>query len=158
MKLLPGWDCEGGEFLNSKKKGSAGEREFLHLLEERGVEARRNEQRYVGGLDNPDISAQLGGVPIHFEIKRAERFRLYDALEQAQRDANGHALPVVAHRQNRRPWVVVMTLEDFLSIMKGGCCYQPKNNEREPREWFQARPEREPIRQTQAHAGRAGRA
>jgi len=102
--------------MNVKRKGNAGEQEFLSMLEARGIQATRNEQRYVGGLDNPDIAAQIGGVPFHVEVKRTERFRLYDALDQAKRDANGHRIPIVAHRQNRRPWVVVMDAEDFLRI------------------------------------------
>ena len=103
--------------MNTKRKGNAGEREFLAFLEVNGVRANRNEQRYIGGLDNPDIAAQIGGVPFHVEVKRTERFRLYDALDQAQRDANGHRIPLVAHRQNRKPWVVVMDAEDFLRII-----------------------------------------
>ena len=104
--------------MNAKRKGSAGEREFLSFLKENGVHANRNEQRYIGGLENPDIAAQIGGVPFHVEVKRTERFRLYDALDQAKRDANGHRIPLVAHRQNRRPWVVVMDQADFMRITK----------------------------------------
>lgn len=106
--------------MNVKRKGNAGEREFLGLLAENGIQAKRNEQQYVGGTDNPDISASIGGLPFHVEVKRTERFRLYDALEQARRDANGHRVPLVAHRQNRRPWVVVLDATDFLWIMNGG--------------------------------------
>lgn len=105
--------------MNSKRKGNAAERELLSLLESFGIDARRNNQQYVGGIDNPDIAARVGGTSVHIEVKRTERFRLYDALSQAQRDANGHAMPVVAHRANRHPWVVVMALEDFLTIAEG---------------------------------------
>ena len=105
--------------MNVKRKGNAGEREFLALLAEHGIEAHRNEQRYIGGLDNPDISAVVGGIPFHVEVKRTERFRLYEAMEQARRDANGHRIPLVAHRQNRKPWVVVMDVSDFMRIMEG---------------------------------------
>lgn len=105
--------------MNAKHKGSGGARGFLALLAEHGVKANRNEQRYVGGLDNPDISAVVGGIPFHIEVKRTERFRLYDALEQARRDANGHRIPLVVHRQNRKPWVVVMDALDFLRTMEG---------------------------------------
>ena len=101
---------------SSQRKGSAGERELLHLLEAHGIPACRNDQRYNGGVDNPDINAKIGGNSFHIECKRTERFRLYDALEQAQHDANGHRIPIVAHRQNRRPWVVVLTLNDFLKL------------------------------------------
>lgn len=104
--------------MNGKKKGSAGERELLSILTEAGA-AHRNDQRYVGGVDNPDISFQMGGNRFHVECKRAEKFNAYAAMDQAQRDANGHAVPIVAHRRNRRPWLVVLTLEDFLHLMGG---------------------------------------
>lgn len=100
--------------MNSKQKGNRGELELLHLLEGRGLCADRNDQRYVGGKDNPDIALMIGGKKYHVEVKRTEKFALYPAMEQAQADANGHAVPVVIHRRNRKPWVVVMTLEDFL--------------------------------------------
>ena len=103
--------------MNVKRKGNAGEREFLALLEEHGAQACRNEQRYIGGMDNPDISADIGGIPFHVEVKRTERYRLYDALDQARRDANGHRIPLVAHRQNRKRWVVVLDALDFFNTM-----------------------------------------
>lgn len=105
--------------MNAKRKGNEGERELLALLAGHGIEASRNDQRYVGGLDNPDISAAIGGFSFHIEAKRTERFRLYEAMEQAKRDANGHRIPLVAHRQNRKPWVVVLSLSDFVRIMEG---------------------------------------
>ena len=104
--------------MNSKKKGNAGERELCAILAEAGA-AQRNDQRYIGGIDNPDISFELAGNRFHVECKRAERFNAYEAMAQAQRDANGHSTPIVAHRRNRRPWLVVLTLEDFLRLMGG---------------------------------------
>ena len=59
-----------------------------------------------------------GGAAFHVECKRAERFNAYAAMEQAQHDANGHAVPVVMHRRNRKPWLVVMRLKDFLALLK----------------------------------------
>lgn len=59
-----------------------------------------------------------GGTAFHVECKRAERFNAYAAMEQAQHDANGHAVPVVMHRRNRKPWLVVMRLQDFLPLLK----------------------------------------
>lgn len=103
--------------MNSKRKGNAGERELLAILAEHGA-ACRNDQTFVGGVDNPDIAFSAAGRRFHVECKRAEKFNAYAAMEQAQRDANGHAIPLVAHRRNRRPWLVVLTLEDFLSLMQ----------------------------------------
>lgn len=103
--------------MNAKKKGSAGERELLHLLEAHGIPAHRNDQRFVGGLERPDIAAEVCGLPLHLEVKRQERLRLSAAVAQAVRDANGHALPIVAHRSNRQPWLVTVRLEDVLRLL-----------------------------------------
>lgn len=102
--------------MNVKKKGNAGERELLHLLEAHGIPAHRNLQQFVGGVDNPDIAATVCGLPVHLEVKRQERLRLSEAVEQAVHDANNHALPVVVHRSNRQPWLVTARLEDVLQI------------------------------------------
>lgn len=102
--------------MNAKKKGSAGERELLHLLEAHGIPAHRNNQAFCGGLDRPDVYAEVCGLPLHIEVKRQERLRLSEAVAQAVRDANGHALPVVAHRSNRQPWLVTARLEDVLQL------------------------------------------
>lgn len=104
--------------MNSKRKGNAGERELRALLASEGV-AVRNEQRYIGGVDNPDITFITGGRRFHVECKRAERFNAYEAMDQAMRDANGHAIPVVMHRRNNKQWLVVMNLDTFIEITKG---------------------------------------
>lgn len=106
--------------MNSKRKGNAGELELLHALESAGLDAQRNDQRYIGGMENPDILVQIGGKRYHLEVKRAERFNVYEAMGQAIADANGKAVPAVAHRRNRRPWVVVLGLGDFVQLLKEG--------------------------------------
>lgn len=103
---------------NSKRKGNDGERELCAVLAQAGA-ATRNDQTFVGGVDNPDISFRIGSRLFHVECKRTEKFNAYAAMDQAQHDANGHAIPIVAHRRNRRPWLVVMRLQDFLE-MSGG--------------------------------------
>ena len=100
--------------MNAKRKGSGGERELAELLCQAGIRAYRNDQIYKGGKDNPDVS--LAGM--HVECKRVEALRLYDALEQARRDANGHALPCVMHRKNHAPWVVIMYLDDWIQLYR----------------------------------------
>lgn len=102
--------------MNSKRKGNQAERELLRILTACGVEAHRNDQRYVGGEGNPDISARIGSVSVHIECKRVERLSLAEALRQAHRDAR-NALPVVVHRRNRQPWLVTLELEDLLQII-----------------------------------------
>ena len=103
--------------MNSKRKGNQAERELLKILQSYGLDARRNDQRYIGGVDNPDISVKIGPVSVHVECKRVERLQLAAALRQAHRDANGHALPVVVHRRSREPWIVSMELTDLLEVL-----------------------------------------
>ena len=83
------------------------------LFREYGFDAKRGQQ-YHGGPDSPDVV----GVPgLHIEVKRTERLNLYDALAQAKRDA-GEELPVVIHRKNDSPWVVIMDFEDWMQIFR----------------------------------------
>ena len=112
--------------MNSKRKGNQAERELLRILQEYGVDAHRNDQRYIGGVDNPDISVRMGPVSVHVECKRVERLQLAAALRQAHRDANGHALPVVVHRRSREPWIVSMEITDLLEVL-GYACTQSEN-------------------------------
>jgi len=96
--------------LRSRNKGKVGEREAAAEVRRLfRTEARRGRQ-YSGGDDSPDIVADIEDV--HFEVKRAETLRLYDALDQAVGDA-GQRTPVVLHRQNRKPWVAVVRLDDL---------------------------------------------
>ncbi len=100
---------------NSIQKGKAGEREFANYLKSFGIEARRGQQ-FSGGGDSPDVVHSLPGI--HFEVKRVERFKLWDAMEQAETDRREGDIPVVAHRANRRDWVVVLYAEDFINLVK----------------------------------------
>lgn len=100
--------------MNSKAKGSAGERELVQYLVSMGyTDAHRNDQRYVGGHDNPDVDAK-GLKRLHLEVKRTERLNLSAAMKQAQSDAVGR-VPAVVSRRNREPWLISMRLSDFLT-------------------------------------------
>lgn len=100
----------------SRRKGATGERDWAQFLRDNGIEARRGVQ-FSGRPDSPDVVSDLAGL--HCEVKRTERFDLWGALEQAKRDAakRPHLMPYVAHRPNRRPWVVVMDAEDWLRLV-----------------------------------------
>lgn len=99
----------------SRRKGAAGEREWRDFLREHGYSAIRGCQN-AGGPDTPDVKTELDGR-VHFEVKRVETFRLWDSVTQATDDAGG-AIPVVAHRPNRREWIVVLHARDFLSLLR----------------------------------------
>lgn len=93
----------------SKEKGKRGERELAKKLRELlGVDARRGQQ-HSGSPDSPDVV----GVPgVHIECKRAEKFSLYNSMEQSINDA-GKNIPIVVHRRNNKDWVVVVRLGDL---------------------------------------------
>lgn len=99
---------------NSRSKGKRGELEFCRWLQDRGVVARRGRQ-YAGHPEAPDVVTGLEGL--HFEVKRTERLRLYEAVDQARSDC-GDQTPVVAHKCNRREWLAVLSMEDFLELAK----------------------------------------
>lgn len=101
---------------NSKKKGSSGERELAHFLSSMGLKSRRTQQ-YCGATgDASDVLCEA--LPtFHIESKRTERFHLYDAVDQARVDAHGK-VPVVFHRMNHRPWVIVMEADVFINLLK----------------------------------------
>lgn len=63
------------------------------------------------------------GVPgIHVEVKRVEKLNVLEAMQQSIRDSEkfGDGLPALFHRRNRSPWLVTMTLENWLIIYSGG--------------------------------------
>jgi Holliday junction resolvase len=100
----------------SCRKGKVGERELCRRLSSEGFPARRGAQ-HRGGPDSPDVI--VPSLPaIHWEAKRCERLRIYDALTQARREAGEGCIPIVAHRKNASPWLAVLTLADLLTILR----------------------------------------
>ena len=95
----------------SLQKGKRGEREAAAEIGRLfRVEARRGRQ-FSGDPTAPDIRTAIPKV--HFEVKRVEAFRLYQALRQAISDAGGENVPVVLHRPNGEPWVAIVRLDDL---------------------------------------------
>ena len=106
--------------MNVKRKGSGGERELAEILRRSGIRAYRNDQIYRGGKGNPDVSAEVYGLPLHIEVKRVERLNVSEAVKQAISDAEAGSLPVVAHRRNREQWLVTFPLTVLLDAIKNG--------------------------------------
>lgn len=101
--------------MNSRNKGAAGERELAQVLRDHGIEARRGQQ-YCGANGDADV---VGLEGYHIECKRVERLNIEEAYAQSTRDARTGEIPIVCHRKNRKPWMVTMSLEDFLRTQKG---------------------------------------
>lgn len=106
--------------MNVKRKGTGGERELAEILRRSGIRAYRNDQIFRGGKGNPDVSAEVYGLPLHIEVKRVEKLNVSEAVKQAVNDAEDGSLPVVAHRRNREQWLITLPLELFLDAIKNG--------------------------------------
>ena len=103
--------------INSKAKGKRGELEICQELKKYGYNCIRTVQ-YNGKADEGEADIK-GLTGIHAEIKRVEKLNLYDAMEQAKRDAKNGDKPTVFHRKNRCNWLVTMELDDFMELYKG---------------------------------------
>ena len=101
--------------MNSKQKGSRGERELASLCREEGYDSARRGQQFKGGCDSPDVKGLPG---IHVEVKRVERLNIHEAMQQSIRDAEGRAVPIVAHRRNRDKWMITMQASDWFSLYR----------------------------------------
>lgn len=98
----------------SRNKGAAGEREFCKLLSEAlGIEVKRKLGQARDGGDD----CQVGKFRI--EVKRRETLSVVKWCEQVEAAAGAGEVPVVAFRRNGEKWRVVLSLDDFLPLMRG---------------------------------------
>lgn len=97
----------------SQAKGRAGELELCSILKGYGYPVEPGQAVSYGST--PDLTGLDG---IHIECKRAEQQALYNWIEQAQRDTGKFkgGLPAVFWRKNRAPWLVCMTLSDWMRL------------------------------------------
>ena len=101
--------------MNSKQKGARGEREFASLCRSEGYTVRRTVQ-YAGRVED---AADVIGLPgVHVEVKRVERLNIEDAMSQTRRDAQGDALPIVAHKRNNHEWLITMNAADWFKLYR----------------------------------------
>jgi hypothetical protein len=75
----------------------------------------RRSQQYAG----TNCDADIVGVPgLHVEVKRQEKMSLYDAVEQSVRDAAEGNVPIVMHRKNHKPWVIIVRCDDLVEFAR----------------------------------------
>lgn len=103
---------------SSRRKGKVGEREIVNALKATGFEAAHRSAQYCGNTgDAPDVEGLPG---IHIEVKRVERLNLRKAYEQAVNDSKKSGdIPAIFHRRSHQPWMVTLSLNDFLKLYKG---------------------------------------
>lgn len=100
--------------VNGNQKGKRGERELAARLRSSGHDARRGQQ-FSGANGDADVMCSMPGI--HWEVKRVEKLNVLKAWKQASGDC-GSSVGVVAHRTNRSPWLVTLSLDDFLDLMQ----------------------------------------
>lgn len=100
--------------INSRAKGSAGERAAsAAIFEATGFHARRTQQ-YRGTTDSSDV--EVDELPECFvEVKRVERLQVHKAMATAVAQAEAK-LPVLLHRRNRTEWLVTVRLTDLTRL------------------------------------------
>ena len=99
---------------SAQAKGRRAEIELAAFLREHGLtNARPGEPLNYG--TQPDITGVKG---LHIECKRHERLEISKWYEQATADAERmqDGKPAVIYRQNRRRWMIVLSLSDFLEL------------------------------------------
>lgn len=95
-----------------RDKGANAEREIVHILEEHGFPARR------GQVFNGEPDVICPSLPFHLEIKRQETYKISDWWKQSESAAGDSEIPTVIFRKSREPWKIMLSLTDFLEILK----------------------------------------
>lgn len=98
--------------INSRAKGSAGERELAEIFRTMGYSARRSQQ-FCGVNSDSDLTIEeMGGMLV--ECKRVEKLNLHEAVVKAASDAAPHLkTPMVCHRKNGSEWLATIRLKDL---------------------------------------------
>ncbi len=99
----------------SKRKGAAGELEAARKLNDVLGTAFHRGRQYCGGPESPDITGDVPGL--HVEVKRTEKLRLWEAVGQARQDAGVDQVPVVMHRANHKPWVLIVEVDELIRLL-----------------------------------------
>jgi len=106
----------GLSYKGRRDKGVRGEREVMSRLEEEGFDVRGLEGR------GDHLASKLGvdGLPVllHVEVKRQETLRIDEWCRQATEEAPFASTAICVYRRNEQPWRVVISLDDFLRLIK----------------------------------------
>lgn len=102
----------GGGVTNSRRKGARGEVELAHKVEGLGFGPAHRGQQH-DGTEGQDVKTSIPDT--HWESKRGRMIPkwVYTAYEQAAEDARPGAVPVVGLRSDRKPWLVLVALDDL---------------------------------------------
>lgn len=100
----------------ARNKGASGERELASFLKDLlGVHFHRTQQ-YCGKAGDSDVTGEVQGI--HWESKRTETLSVYKAMQQARDDCKDDSLPVVCHRRNAKPWLLIVELNELPELVR----------------------------------------
>jgi len=99
-----------------RNKGARGELLWRDECRKAGFEnVERGCQLYQKGSEVADV---VGLPKVHIEVKNVERLNVRAAMEQSERDTLPGEFPILAHKRNRKPWLVTMRAVDFFKLYK----------------------------------------
>lgn len=97
---------------SSRDKGSRGELEWAALVRQHGFDAERTGRL---GRTSEDVTHSIPDT--WTEVKWRESLSINQWWDQAEKDG-GSKNKVVAFRQSRRPWRVVVLADEYLRLKK----------------------------------------
>lgn len=97
----------------SRLKGANGEREFFKLSNEAlsGPDVFFRHPNPWHGHGKQDNHDPKGELPVCVEVKRHEKLALPKWIRQAVEQAGPGQVPVLAYRQNQKPWTVLAIMD-----------------------------------------------
>ena len=114
--ILTRYSRENGENMNSKQKGSRGERALRDVWKKHGYEDAHRSQQYSG---KGESSADIEGIDprLHIECKTGYSFKqIYNFMSQSASDAKEGQIPVCNIKMDRMPWLWVCYLDDGIEM------------------------------------------
>ena len=99
----------------AKQKGARGEREFSEVIREASGDAftAHRGRQYCGGPNSPDI---ISSMPVHWEVKRAEKCSPAAFWAQAEADAGLDKEPAVAWKRNGGCWLAFVRAHHLIAL------------------------------------------
>lgn len=97
----------------SRRKGSRAEAAVVNQLRKWWPNARRNFDS--GSAGGGDVTGPAG---VSIEVKCVEKLNIWQALEQAARDADPLHLPVVVFKRNGTDWYAALPADELWTLLK----------------------------------------
>lgn len=100
---------------HSRNKGRNAERAVEVILQDAGLSTDRN----LGGRTqvSGDIAAEANGTRLAVEVRRRESLSCEKWLWEHSAETPNHLTPLLVTRTSRKPWMVCLSLDDFLAIL-----------------------------------------